>query len=140
MHVDLPVVFLDDRLCDGKARPEWRPKISPSGRTEWKRSKIASRASGGTPGPSSSTRIRRILAYGAHHDAITGVESDQVYLDLLGWREAWELASAARRDAAAHLAGPARDSGLAVTVVNGLARPRDGMARVTIAVDRGGIQ
>jgi Alpha-mannosidase len=42
----------------------------------------------------------RILAYGAHHDGITGVESDQVYLDLLGsWREAWELASAARRDA-----------------------------------------
>ena len=83
----------------------------------------------------------RILAYGAHHDAITGVESDQVYLDLLGsWREAWELASAARRDAAAYLAGPARDSGLAVTVVNGLARPRDGMARVTIAVDQGGIR
>ncbi len=40
----------------------------------------------------------RILAYGGHHDAITGVESDQVYLDLLGsWREAWELASAARQ-------------------------------------------
>ena len=33
------------------------------------------------------------LAYGAHHDAITGSESDQVYLDLLtGWRDAWELA------------------------------------------------
>ena len=32
------------------------------------------------------------LAYGAHHDAITGSESDQVYLDLLtGWRDAWEL-------------------------------------------------
>ena len=83
----------------------------------------------------------RILAYGAHHDAITGVESDQVYLDLLGsWREAWELASAARQDALAFLVGPAPDSGLAVSVVNGLARPRDGMARVTIAVDRGGIR
>ena len=83
----------------------------------------------------------RILAYGAHHDAITGVESDQVYLDLLGsWREAWELASAARQDAAAYLAGPAPDSGLAVTVVNGLARPRDGMARVTIGVNRDGIR
>ncbi len=83
----------------------------------------------------------RILAYGAHHDAITGVESDQVYLDLLGsWREAWELASAARQDAAAYLAGPAPDSGLAVTVINGLARPRDGMARVTIGVDRDGIR
>ncbi|MGH3563776.1 MAG: NEW3 domain-containing protein, partial [Mycobacterium sp.] len=32
------------------------------------------------------------LAYGAHHDAITGSESDQVYLDLLtSWRQAWEL-------------------------------------------------
>ncbi|MBR7829783.1 glycoside hydrolase [Actinospica sp. MGRD01-02] len=34
----------------------------------------------------------RQLVYGAHHDAITGTESDQVYLDLLnGWREADEL-------------------------------------------------
>ncbi len=52
----------------------------------------------------------RLLAYGAHHDGITGVESDQVYLDLLGgWREAWELGSGARRDAVAFLSG----SGLA---------------------------
>jgi alpha-mannosidase len=37
------------------------------------------------------------LAYGAHHDAITGSESDQVYLDLLtSWRDAWELGLAAR--------------------------------------------
>jgi alpha-mannosidase len=78
----------------------------------------------------------RLLAYGAHHDGITGVESDQVYLDLAGsWREAWELASAARRDAAAYLAGAGAGSGgLALTVVNGLARPRDGMARVTVQV------
>src|SRR6478672_7957591 len=82
----------------------------------------------------------RILAYGAHHDAITGVESDQVYLDLAGgWREAWELASAARRDAAAYLAGAGAGSGgLAVSVVNGLARPRDGMARVTVQVPEDG--
>lgn len=34
------------------------------------------------------------LVYGAHHDAITGSESDQVYLDLLtGWREAYDLAA-----------------------------------------------
>ena len=33
------------------------------------------------------------LAWGAHHDAITGSESDQVYLDLLtGWRDAWSWA------------------------------------------------
>ena len=37
------------------------------------------------------------LAYGAHHDGITGSESDQVYLDLLtGWRDAWELGRARR--------------------------------------------
>ena len=42
------------------------------------------------------------LAYGAHHDAITGSESDQVYLDLLtGWRDAWELGRAARDNALA---------------------------------------
>jgi len=83
----------------------------------------------------------RLLAYGAHHDGITGVESDQVYLDLLGgWREAWELGSAARRDAVAHLAGPGAGSGpdLTVSVVNGLARRRDGMARVTVQVRQDG--
>ncbi|MER6301881.1 glycoside hydrolase family 38 C-terminal domain-containing protein [Kitasatospora sp. NPDC001539] len=42
-------------------------------------------------------KVWRHLAYGAHHDAITGSESDQVYLDLLGgWREAYDLASAVR--------------------------------------------
>ena len=79
----------------------------------------------------------RLLAYGAHHDGITGVESDQVYLDLLGgWREAWELGSAARRGAVDALAGPGVGSGpdLTVSVVNGLARPRGGIARVTLQV------
>ncbi len=91
----------------------------------------------------------RLLAYGAHHDAITGVESDQVYLDLAGgWREAWELGSAARRDAAAYLSAslPASLSaaearaGLPVHVVNGVARARSGMARVTVEVPADGTQ
>src|SRR5579864_4209513 len=74
----------------------------------------------------------RLLAYGAHHDGITGVESDQVYLDLLGgWREAWDLGSSARRDAARYLAGP--DPGT-VSVCNGLARPRSGVARITLEI------
>ena len=48
----------------------------------------------------------RQLVFGAHHDAITGTESDQVYLDLLGgWREAWQRGDEARRDAASYLAG-----------------------------------
>ncbi|TCO52222.1 glycosyl hydrolase family 38 [Kribbella antiqua] len=42
-------------------------------------------------------KVWRQLAYGAHHDAITGSESDQVYIDLVtGWREAHDLADAAR--------------------------------------------
>jgi alpha-mannosidase len=44
------------------------------------------------------------LAYGAHHDAITGSESDQVYLDLLtGWRDAWELGRSIRDNSLATL-------------------------------------
>ena len=74
----------------------------------------------------------RLLAYGAHHDGITGVESDQVYLDLLaGWREAWDLGSSARCAAVRYLAGP--DPGT-VSVCNGLARPRSGLARITLEV------
>ncbi len=83
----------------------------------------------------------RLLAYGAHHDGITGVESDQVYLDLAaGWREAWELISAARRDAVACLSaepplpGYPSQEDQSVCVVNAVARARDGMARVTVQV------
>jgi len=51
-------------------------------------------------------RAWRLLVFGAHHDAITGTEGDQVYVDLLaGWREAWQRGSAARDEAAGYLAG-----------------------------------
>lgn len=47
----------------------------------------------------------RQLIYGAHHDAITGSESDQVYIDLLtGWRELHDLAQAVHADATQALA------------------------------------
>ncbi|MGW0945669.1 glycoside hydrolase family 38 N-terminal domain-containing protein [Streptomyces sp. NPDC002623] len=47
----------------------------------------------------------RQLIYGAHHDAITGSESDQVYIDLLtGWRELYDLAEAVHADATDALA------------------------------------
>ncbi len=47
----------------------------------------------------------RLLVYGAHHDAITGTESDQVYLDLVaGWREATELGREVLAGAVSHLA------------------------------------
>jgi alpha-mannosidase len=90
----------------------------------------------GAPYPAESLdKAWRQLAYGAHHDALTGTESDQVYLDLLaGWREAWERGDAARRESIAFLTGGAGpDTGeLAVTVANGLARTRDGMVTVTV--------
>jgi alpha-mannosidase len=94
----------------------------------------------------------RQLAYGAHHDAITGTESDEVYLDLLaGWREAWQRGDAARREAVAFLTGApgsgtdaaasaSGGTGLAVTVVNGLARERDGMATVAVTLPQPGTQ
>jgi len=54
------------------------------------------------------------LVFGAHHDAITGTEGDQVYLDLLaGWREAYERGDAARRDAIGYLAGRADTAAVA---------------------------
>ncbi len=65
------------------------------------------------------------LAYGAHHDAITGSESDQVYLDLLtGWRDAWELGRAARDNSLALLSGAIAGTRHAVVVWNPLAQQR----------------
>ncbi len=102
----------------------------------------------GAPYPAASLdKAWRLLAYGAHHDAITGTEGDQVYLDLLaGWREAFERGEAARRDAAAYLAGLADTSSAAapsagsatagrpraVVVFNTLAWPRSGLAKITL--------
>ena len=94
----------------------------------------------GAPYPAESLdKAWRQLAYGAHHDSITGTESDEVYLDLLaGWREAWQRGDAARRGRGRvphrdHARRPVPASaGLAVTVVNALARERDGMATATV--------
>ncbi len=69
------------------------------------------------------------------------MESDQVYLDLLGsWREAWELGSAARRAAVSHLSvsGETAQPGVPVRVFNGLARTREQIATVTVPVPEGG--
>ena len=87
----------------------------------------------------------RQLVFGAHHDAITGSEGDQVYLDLLGsWREAWERGDAARTGAIRYLADLADTASLAgererddlafaLIVVNSLSFGRTGMA--TIGLD-----
>jgi alpha-mannosidase len=83
----------------------------------------------------------RLLAFGAHHDAITGTEGDQVYLDLLaGWREAFERGDDARAGAVRHLASladtasGAAASGAArcVLVFNTLSWPRSGLARIAL--------
>jgi alpha-mannosidase len=76
------------------------------------------------------------LAYGAHHDAITGSESDQVYLDLLtGWRDAWELGCAARDNSLAVLSSAVDggDSTNSTVVWNPLAHNRTDI--VTVRLD-----
>ena len=87
----------------------------------------------------------RQLVFGAHHDAITGTEGDQVYLDLLaGWQEAHERGAAARDDAARYLAGLASTApgagpaDRAVVVFNTMSAGRPGLARITLDFDRPG--
>ncbi|MFJ2866460.1 NEW3 domain-containing protein [Kitasatospora sp. NPDC087314] len=80
-------------------------------------------------------KVWRQLAYGAHHDAITGSESDQVYLDLLGgWREAHDLAAAVRDEALDALTAriSTAGEGTAVVVTNTLSFDRTDL--VTIAL------
>ncbi|MFB4266529.1 glycoside hydrolase family 38 C-terminal domain-containing protein [Nonomuraea sp. GTA35] len=78
-------------------------------------------------------KVWRQLAYGAHHDAITGSESDQVYIDLLtGWREAHDLATEARDTALAALTGQIAVDGRSVVVTNTLPFARDGLVRVAL--------
>ncbi|HTW08313.1 MAG TPA: NEW3 domain-containing protein [Acidimicrobiales bacterium] len=67
----------------------------------------------------------RQVVFGAHHDGITGSESDQVYLDLLaGWREAYELARSvaegSREVLLGHLAGEGDGDAVIVTNTTGL--------------------
>jgi alpha-mannosidase len=80
-------------------------------------------------------KVWRQLAYGAHHDAITGSESDQVYIDLLtGWREAHDLADQVRTNALAALLSQTdtTGTGTAITVTNTLAFPRTDLVRITV--------
>ncbi len=78
----------------------------------------------------------RQLIYGAHHDAITGTESDQVYLDLLtGWREAAERGGEVLEGSITELARHADTSGdgVAVFVLNTLSWARDAVTTVTVS-------
>ncbi|SHE59307.1 alpha-mannosidase [Streptoalloteichus hindustanus] len=82
------------------------------------------------------------LVYGAHHDGITGSESDQVYLDLLtGWREARDLAVGARDAALRALSSTVDTSGPAggpVVVWNPLTRDRTDLVTVRLPEPHGG--
>ncbi|MFI8083875.1 NEW3 domain-containing protein [Kitasatospora sp. NPDC086009] len=80
-------------------------------------------------------KVWRHLAYGAHHDAITGSESDQVYLDLLGgWREAYDLAADVRDRSLDALTGRIDTAGigLAVVVTNTLSFDRTDLVAVRL--------
>ncbi len=77
----------------------------------------------------------RQLVFGAHHDAITGSESDQVYLDLLtGWREAHDLAQHVLRASLDHLAArlPGDPDTSAITVFNPNAWTRGDLVAVDV--------
>nr|WP_237695057.1 glycoside hydrolase family 38 C-terminal domain-containing protein [Streptomyces sp. SID5468] len=78
----------------------------------------------------------RQLCFGAHHDAITGSESDQSYIDLLGgWREALELGRTALEGAQAHLGSRAdtRGPGVPLLVFNAMSWRRTDVARAEVA-------
>jgi alpha-mannosidase len=79
----------------------------------------------------------RQLIYGAHHDAITGSESDQVYIDLMtGWRELYDLAEAVHTDATQALADRvAPGDGADLVVFNSATWPR----RDVLTVDDPGL-
>ncbi|MEO3813684.1 NEW3 domain-containing protein [Sphaerisporangium sp. B11E5] len=85
----------------------------------------------------------RQLVFGAHHDAITGSESDQVYLDLLtGWREAHDIG----RDVLTRSLGAltarvdTRGDGEAVVVWNPSSWPRTDLVRVRLRPGAAGIR
>ncbi|WP_426505353.1 glycoside hydrolase family 38 C-terminal domain-containing protein [Dactylosporangium sp. McL0621] len=90
----------------------------------------------GAPFPHERTDMAwRQLVFGAHHDGITGSESDQVYLDLLtGWRQAHDLAAGVLGEAldalVARLPAGAPDGTPRVVVFNPSSWTRTDVVRV----------
>jgi alpha-mannosidase len=79
----------------------------------------------------------RQLAFAAHHDAITGSESDQVYIDLLGmWRSAWSIARAVHDTATRALLSGRATTGdeQSVTVFNGMSNDRVDVVRLATEI------
>ncbi|MGH8874874.1 MAG: glycoside hydrolase family 38 C-terminal domain-containing protein, partial [Acidimicrobiia bacterium] len=80
----------------------------------------------------------RQLVFNAHHDGITGSESDQVYLDLLGgWREAWELGRRVLESAVAYIGARigVGGEGRTVAVFNPSSWPRAGLVTLDLRFD-----
>jgi alpha-mannosidase len=82
----------------------------------------------------------RQLVFNAHHDGITGSESDQVYLDLMGgWREAYELAAAARSAALEAIASLVKTDGpITLVVFNSLGQSRSDVASAVVELPEPG--
>jgi alpha-mannosidase len=83
----------------------------------------------------------RQLVFNAHHDGITGSESDQVYLDLLGgWREAYELAGGMRTYALKAISAHVNTSGggRQLIVFNSLAYPRSEVVEAVVPLPERG--
>ncbi len=83
----------------------------------------------------------RQLVFNSHHDGITGSESDQVYLDLLGgWREAYELATSARDSAFQVIASRigTGKAGPKLVVFNSLAYERSDLVEAIISLPERG--
>ncbi|MGH8873460.1 MAG: glycoside hydrolase family 38 C-terminal domain-containing protein [Acidimicrobiia bacterium] len=81
----------------------------------------------------------RQLLFNAHHDGITGSESDQVYLDILGgWREAWDLGRAVLNNSLRFIGDQidTPDEGQTLAVFNPSSWPRSGLVRFDIRLDR----
>ncbi|HZC25841.1 MAG TPA: glycoside hydrolase, partial [Actinopolymorphaceae bacterium] len=78
-------------------------------------------------------RVWRLLAHGAHQNAVVGSESDQAYVDVVaGGREAYDLAAGVRDAAVDALVGriDTRGDGDAVVVLNTLSFDRTDLVRV----------
>ncbi|MFH1676971.1 MAG: glycoside hydrolase family 38 C-terminal domain-containing protein, partial [bacterium] len=88
-------------------------------------------------------RAWRILNYTAHHDAVTGSESDQVYIDLCAlWREAFDNANEARNRACEAISGcidSQAEGEKVVTVFNSLPWPRNGDVKIDSEFYAGGV-
>ncbi len=83
----------------------------------------------------------RQLVFGAHHDGITGSESDQVYLDLLaGWREALELADQVEEHCRQQLVAAIDTSGegTAVVVTNTTGEDRSDLVCIEVPASPAG--